>query len=279
MGLLPTGASKPDTDLSRKTLVVYGAPGVGKTQFASTFPKALFIPTEPGTLELEVARCPEAGSWSDFRAYVDALSSEEHDFETIVVDTVVGAYKLCVAHVCEVNGWSDPSEPGYGKGWRALATEWEGVMNRLRLVKRPDGRPVCVVLIDHEREESIIEKRGSHEKDTGRKHITGSLPGQGRKIVFGMVQHVFRLEVSEGGRRVLRTQPRYDEGTADIFAKSRGPLNVSLPSPIPLSKNPARGFASLALAWSETFGPSESAGWSVSRRKKPETEATDGGDS
>ena len=66
-----------------KRLLVYGAQGVGKTSLASLFPKALFIATEEGTNELDVARI----HLSDYKEVILAVrEAGESDYETVVID-------------------------------------------------------------------------------------------------------------------------------------------------------------------------------------------------
>ena len=45
-------------------IVVYGPEGIGKSTFASKFPRPVFIDTEGSTKHMEVARTPRPTSWS-----------------------------------------------------------------------------------------------------------------------------------------------------------------------------------------------------------------------
>ena len=46
-----------------KKVIVYGPEGIGKSTFAAQFPDPLFIDTEDGTKDMDVARTPAPSSW------------------------------------------------------------------------------------------------------------------------------------------------------------------------------------------------------------------------
>ena len=268
--ILPKAPEPPNVRLSEKCLLIYSLPGVGKTHLGSLFPKALFLPTEPGTEEMTVAACPEIRDWQTFMMYVDAIGREEHSYETIVVDTVGALYAMCHEHVCKLNGWADVDDGAHGRGWRKVKDAWTVGMNKLRTVKRADGRALCVVLLDHERSAEITIQRGSKTIATGRMAVTSALPGAGRKILHGMVQQIWRLSVGQDGERMLRTQPLTGEGSADVEAKSRGPRGKSLPDEISLGSE-GEGFRRIATAWSRAFGGADAQGWAP-RKKSNDAE-------
>jgi len=105
MGIL-SRASKPKTKPPLITIV--GTPGTGKTTLGALFPKAIILPTEDGTAVFEnwdddaqpdvLPRLPKAAkddagnmtrSTKDaLIAIMDELMSEEHDYQTLVVDSI-----------------------------------------------------------------------------------------------------------------------------------------------------------------------------------------------
>ena len=266
MSILPTGPRGPNVKLSTKTILVYAKPGVGKTHLAACFPHVLFIPTEPGTEELTVAATDEVTTWQAFLQYVDALAAEDHPYETVAVDVVDRLYAMCHDHVCRLNSWDDVDDGKHGRGWRKVKDEWERGMTRLRSIKRKDGRPMCVVLLSHERADTLMSD-GPRPRDTGFKRITSAMPGAGRSILHGMVQHIWRLEVAPGGARILRTRPIEEDSGDRIEAKSRGPQGRALPATINIGKE-GEGFRKLATAWARAFAPKDAPGWVPPKPKK-----------
>jgi hypothetical protein len=243
--ILPTAPRAPQTNFLQFTWLFYGLPGVGKTTLASRFPKPLFLATEDGTKAIESWR-KDVTSWADFEALVEALRTEDHDFRTVVVDTVDLLYPLCLKAVCDDLGVSHPSDAEWGKGWQTLRTRWLNGINRLRTAKRKDGRPLCVVFISHESQTEIRIKRGRRVEDTGRYHVSSALSGKSRTILHSAVDFIVRIEM-DGDERIMRTQPAsVDE--YEIEAKGRGSLGTSLPDTIPLD------FGALLSAFDNTLG-------------------------
>ena len=56
-------------------VILYGADGVGKSTFASQAPNPVFLCAEDGTAQLDVARLPEPGAWSDVFALQSAAEA------------------------------------------------------------------------------------------------------------------------------------------------------------------------------------------------------------
>ena len=74
-------------------IMVYGTPGTGKTTFATTFPKPIFIRSESGLVDNEftkdVATFPEIVSdYNDLIEAIGSLIDQDHNFETVVLDSI-----------------------------------------------------------------------------------------------------------------------------------------------------------------------------------------------
>jgi hypothetical protein len=68
--------------------LVYGTSGVGKSFWASQAPRPIFITTEKGTEQLDVARFPQVESIGELLFQVRALQTEKHEFATVVLDSL-----------------------------------------------------------------------------------------------------------------------------------------------------------------------------------------------
>lgn len=104
--------------------VIYGPEGVGKSTLASQFPAPVFIDAEGGTAQLDVDRFPQPREWRDITSAVDRLSTSEHPFRTLVIDTADWAEKLLSEHICRKTEKDSLEDFGYGKGWTYLGEEW-----------------------------------------------------------------------------------------------------------------------------------------------------------
>ena len=109
--------------LSPLKLLLYGSEGIGKTTFASHWPKPLFIDLEHGTRRLAVDRiAPE--SYAEFKAIIEQLASNTEGYQTLVMDTADWLEKLIISDICSAAGKNGIEDFGYGKGYTYLAEKW-----------------------------------------------------------------------------------------------------------------------------------------------------------
>lgn len=128
-------------------LVIYGPEGIGKTTLASQFPKPVFIDTEGGTAHMaEVTRFPKPKTWQDVVDAISRLNREDHEFETVIVDTIDWAEELLVEHVCKAHGKSGVEDFGYGKGYTYLKEEFRQFLRALDSLR---DKGLHVVLVAH----------------------------------------------------------------------------------------------------------------------------------
>lgn len=94
------------TALTPPRLLVHGVAGVGKSTFAAGSDKAVVVPTEDGLGVLQVPHFPLARSFEDVLQALASLHAEEHEFRTVVVDSVDWLEPLIWQHACQLNNWS-----------------------------------------------------------------------------------------------------------------------------------------------------------------------------
>ncbi len=111
---LPTTKTKPTTDLAKQSILLYGVPKLGKSSFASQFPEAMFFECEPGLNHLEVFKVPTY-SWEAFLEACKLLAKGDHNFKTLVIDTVDNAFKMCSDYVCAKHGIEYEGDMGTAK--------------------------------------------------------------------------------------------------------------------------------------------------------------------
>lgn len=137
-----TGGVRP----SALKFVIYGPEGIGKTTFASCFPKAVFIDTEGSTKFFNVDRFPAPTSWEMLLEEVDDIITEPYICDTLVIDTADWAEKLCVEKVCSSAKKNGIEDFGYGKGYTYVYEEFAKLLHKLDDVVE---RGVNVVLTAH----------------------------------------------------------------------------------------------------------------------------------
>jgi len=128
-------------------VVIYGPGGVGKSTFGAQAPGAIFLGPEDGSSRLDVARFPSPHDWVDVLDAVRTLTTEEHDFRTLVIDSADWLEPLCWAHTCAVARRADIEAFGFGKGYVAALEEWRKLLAAIESLRR--AKRMHVVIIAH----------------------------------------------------------------------------------------------------------------------------------
>ena len=128
-------------------VVIYGPGGIGKSTFGAQAPGAIFLGPEDGSSRLDVARFPSPRDWIDVLDAVRTLTTEEHDFRTLVIDSADWLEPLCWAHTCAVARRADIEAFGFGKGYVAALEEWRKLLAAIEGLRR--AKRMHVVVIAH----------------------------------------------------------------------------------------------------------------------------------
>lgn len=115
---------------SAKKAVIYGPEGIGKSTLAAQFPQPLFIDTEGGTKELDIARLPAPTSWAMLNQEVDFIK-QNRPCATLIIDTIDWAEALCIENICAKHGKNGIEDFGYGNGYVYEKEEFGRFLNRL----------------------------------------------------------------------------------------------------------------------------------------------------
>jgi hypothetical protein len=127
--------------------IVYGTHGVGKTSFAASAPSPIFLQTEDGLGLIDRPTFGLLRSFDEVMQAVGSLYSEDHKYQTLVLDSVDHLEPLVWAQVCKDNGWPNIETPGYGKGYVAALDMWRLLIDGLRALR--DDRQMSIILIAH----------------------------------------------------------------------------------------------------------------------------------
>jgi AAA domain len=135
--------------------LLYGQPGIGKSTWSAGSPKPIFISTERGIDQLNAARLPQP---RDFKALYDqvyALQTEEHDYETVVLDTIDGAEQLIFQRVMTEGNVTtlESYAGGYGKCYVRAKELWLGLLNMLSEM----SERMNIILISHSMIKTIAD--------------------------------------------------------------------------------------------------------------------------
>lgn len=128
-------------------ILVYGVAGVGKTQLAADAPNPVFLQTEDGLGRIDAATF---GLLRSFDAVMEALGSlytQEHDHQTVVLDSLDWLEPLVWQHTAQAHNQPDIESFGYGKGYLAALDTWRSFLDGVNALR--DERGMGVILIAH----------------------------------------------------------------------------------------------------------------------------------
>ncbi len=125
---------------------IYGPEGVGKTTFASKAEGVVFLDTEGGTKQMDVARVAGIDSWADIIGAADYFISHPDELKTLVIDTMDWAERMAGEAVCEEKHWKNLEDAGYGKGYVFLKQRIQELLDKLSQLA---DKGVNIILIAH----------------------------------------------------------------------------------------------------------------------------------
>lgn len=169
--------------------ILHGAEKTGKTSFGCHMPNPVFIQTcgETGLETLidngqvpETRHFPQCETWNELLDCIDALTEEDHDHKTLVLDTMNGAERLCHEHVCRVHyggDWGKEGFTGYQRGNEVSLSDWRILLNKLDTLR--STRKMILMGLCHTKVKSFKNPEGAdydryqpdmHEKTWGLTH-------------------------------------------------------------------------------------------------------------
>lgn len=183
-----------------KVLVV-GPPKVGKSTWASQAPAPIFIRTEDGLDALPVDAFPLATSHQDVLDALAALATEEHEFRTVVLDSVDWCEPLVHAAVCKAAGVPSIEKVGggYGKGYIEADKVWRELLDALDYLR--NHRKMGVVLIAHDQVVKVEPPDGDAYDMAGlklHKRAVGILTEWADVIGYARVKRATKREEGKG---------------------------------------------------------------------------------
>jgi len=149
---------KPEDRPSLVTIL--GDAGLGKSSLAATFPNPIFIRAEDGLQAIPLESRPDAfpvlTSVNDLWEQLSSLIKEEHQYKTLVIDSVTALERMFIENIVE----SDPKKPksinqamgGYGAGLTAVAALHGRVRKACGLL---NNKGMHIVFIAHADTETI----------------------------------------------------------------------------------------------------------------------------
>jgi len=126
-------------------ILLYGIEKVGKSSLAAKFPAPLFLDVEQGTHQLDLHRL-DIKTANELDIAISRVVREQHNYKTLVIDSVDWAEKLLADRVLVENNWKSIEKPNYGKGFVVLREAFKRFLDHLDPVT---SRGMHIVLIGH----------------------------------------------------------------------------------------------------------------------------------
>jgi len=222
-------------------LLIYGTEGIGKSTIASQAPNPIFVQTEDGLDQIDCASFPLATSFSDVIKTLTALYSEEHEFQTVVIDSLDWLERLAWDDVCREYGVKsiEKADGGYAKGYTHALTQWREVLDGLDALRNDRG--MAVVLLAHAKVEKFDDPESvAYDRYSPRLHkhasalitewcdavlfATRKFRTESEDAGFNRTRSIAVALGQDGGERILRCV-----GCPSCTAKNRYGLPAELP--------------------------------------------------
>ena len=142
--------------------------GIGKSSFASCAPHPIFIQTEDGLDEIDCDKFPLAMTLSDVMGSLTALGTEQHEFQTVCIDSLDWLERLIWDAICRRESATTIEKVGggYGKGYTLALDYWRKLIDKLGNLHRDRG--MMIFLIAHAK----VEKFEDPEAPVSYTHLT-----------------------------------------------------------------------------------------------------------
>lgn len=124
-------------------IVIYGGHGIGKSTLGANFPNPIFISTEDGLTSINTTSFPKADSLSDVENNIKTLIKEEHDFKTVVLDSVDWLVEPLINDFIESS--YEAKDLAYGKGNMLIAEKFRTILQGFDILSKKKNMNVLLI--------------------------------------------------------------------------------------------------------------------------------------
>jgi hypothetical protein len=222
-------------------IMLYGVEGIGKSTFASQAPAPIFVQTEDGLSQIDCDKFPLAETYDEVTAALASLRDEQHDYESVAVDSLDWLERLIWDAVCKEYGVKsiEKADGGYAKGYTHALTYWREIVDLLGALRNNKG--MAVLLIAHTKVEKFEDPESSaYDRYSPRLHkhaaalicewcdavlfATRKFRTQSEDAGFNRKRTIANAIGKDGGERILRCV-----GGPSCIAKNRYGIVEELP--------------------------------------------------
>ncbi len=203
-----------------KCIVIHGEGGVGKTTLAADIAKdrgGLFVMGEDGLNVEGVSRTGVIESWGEFQEALEEIALSDHEFKTIVIDTIDAMIPLLYSYVVETYYEGDEGKAGAFKAYyQQQYQEFDSVLRAFKLMQ---SKGIDVVVLchtsttNHKAPDSEPFNRYEMNLPGGTKtSLAEALYNYADFVLFARFNDIVTEGRGKGGDRVLMTRrnPAWD---------------------------------------------------------------------
>lgn len=188
-------------------VLIHSEPKVGKSHLAAGAGQVLVLDAEEGSKGFDVARV-EVTCWRMVEDAVRFLAREDHNFSTVVLDTLDSLERALAAHVLKRYRNADSlADVPFGKGWAAVEEHWRQFVESLADLQR--AKRINVIALAHSTAKTHNDPDGKSWKRwelRANAKTLGIWQGWVEEILFLRAEVDVHKGVGQGLRRVLHTQ-------------------------------------------------------------------------
>lgn len=235
------------TERSRGPLKIlaYGPEGVGKTRLGAFSIKPIFLCAENGLSAPDLKTIPSfptPDSWSDVLDAIKWLTTQPHDYKTLVVDSLDWLHQHARAAVCKRENMSPSQYEDYGRGEKHAFELWVQLMTVLSELQEKRG--MHIIMLAHSAMETFQNPQG---EDFVRYQLALSKKAAERwkqwpDFLLFMSQEMFTKKSKDDktSKGIIGDYRIFTQRSAAFDAKNR----INLPAEIAYeTENPWRPFA------------------------------------
>ena len=208
--------------------LLHGVHGIGKTTFGTKAPSPIFIAGEE-IEEIESPRFPKCETFEDFLKYLAYVRDEDHDYKTLVIDTLDSIEALAWKKILKDDNAKNMARAcgGFGQAYNLSMHMFTDVRDNY-LAPIRDRKGMNIILLCHSTKNKIEDPLTMSSYDMFELKLHKNNKGQGTYTVFSEWVsiiafanfEVYKYEnkktgkdyaVGEGERRLFCTpKPAYD---------------------------------------------------------------------
>ncbi len=129
-------------------IVLIGVEGVGKSTAGAQMEAPIFLCAEDGLVGPQFAEVPSysAPSWDEALSFLDWLATEQHEFKSLVLDTLDWLEPKLYGYICKRDNKASVEDYGYGKGYIVAAEEFRILLGKLDAINR---KGMAILVLAH----------------------------------------------------------------------------------------------------------------------------------